>query len=162
MTNLMINSGAPVRGSSCTSWGGSSHTQEGSSSLLSVGGPLFWLAPVCSWEELWFLVVLDNASLLLPRNTAAAVFITIISSQSSTTSACNGSQVLLLAPNLRMSHFHTMCCHQGRAITVLRERILQFCRHTFIIQTSQSHSSMSRSAVKQKNSIWLHCDLLTC
>ena len=27
-----------------------------------------------SWEELWFLVVLDNASLLLPRNTAAAVF----------------------------------------------------------------------------------------
>ena len=38
------------------------------------------MAPVCSWEELWFLVVLDNASLLLPRNTAAAVFITIISS----------------------------------------------------------------------------------
>ena len=27
-----------------------------------MGGPLFWLAPVCSWEELWFLVVLDSDS----------------------------------------------------------------------------------------------------
>ena len=56
MTHLMINSGAPVRGSSHTSWGGSSHTQF----TLSVGWPLFLLAPFCSWEELWFLVVLGN------------------------------------------------------------------------------------------------------
>ena len=31
-------------------------------SRLSVGGSRLWLAPGFSWEELWFLVVLDQAS----------------------------------------------------------------------------------------------------
>ena len=42
--------------------GGSSKSQEGSSSLLSFRGSLFRLEPICSMEELWFLVVLDSDS----------------------------------------------------------------------------------------------------
>ena len=58
---LMIKSIAHAPGATSNSWRGSSQSQEGSSSLLSVRGPLFWLGPICSCEELWFLVVLDTA-----------------------------------------------------------------------------------------------------
>ena len=49
-------------------------------SRLSVGGSRLWLAPGFSWEELWFLVVLDQASPpLRPSWTTAAVLSTIMS-----------------------------------------------------------------------------------
>ena len=87
---LMIKSIAFAPGASSNSWRGSSQSQEGSSSLLSVRGPLFWLGPICSCEELWFLVVLDTASPLLPSCTSAAVMLSIVSLKFSTTSAYNG------------------------------------------------------------------------
>ena len=85
---IIIIARAP--GASSNSCRGSSQSQEGSSSLLSVRGPLFWLGPICSCEELWFLVVLDTASPLLPSCTPTAVLLSIVSLKSSTTSSCNG------------------------------------------------------------------------
>ena len=63
---LMINSAVFVIGSSSPSWWGPSQSKEGTSSLFGLGGALFRLPPICSWEELWFLVVLDTASLPSP------------------------------------------------------------------------------------------------
>ena len=59
---LMIKSIACAPGGSSNSWRGSSQSQEGSSSLLSVRGPLFWLGPICSCEELWFPRVINSCS----------------------------------------------------------------------------------------------------
>ena len=41
---------------------GSSHPQEGSSSLLGVGGSLPPMVPIGSWEELWFPRVINRCS----------------------------------------------------------------------------------------------------
>ena len=66
---LMINSAVFVIGSSSPSWWGPSQSKQGTSSLFELGGALFRLPPICSWEELWFLVVLDTASLPPPSYT---------------------------------------------------------------------------------------------
>ena len=87
----MIKNTVYVRGSPSFSWGGSSETKQGSSSLFGLGGSLFCIPPIGSSEELWFLVVLDTASPLLPSCTSAAVILSIVSLKSSTTSACNGA-----------------------------------------------------------------------
>ena len=56
---------------------GSSHGQMGSSSPPSVGGAPFAVCPMCSWEQLWFLVV-HNTDKHLRRYDC-------------TTSTCNGT-----------------------------------------------------------------------
>ena len=62
MIVLMIKSTEYVREGLRRGLGGSSKSQEGSSSLLSFRGSLFRLEPICSSEEVWFLVVLDSDS----------------------------------------------------------------------------------------------------
>ena len=47
--------------------GGSSESQEGSSSLLGLGGLLFRLDPICSSEELWFPRVINPGFPNLPH-----------------------------------------------------------------------------------------------
>ena len=58
----MIKSTEYVRGGLRRGLKESSESQEGSSSLLSLREPLFRLVPICSSEEVWFLVVLDSDS----------------------------------------------------------------------------------------------------
>ena len=62
------------------------------------------MGPICSCEELWFLVVLDTASPLLPSCTSAAVILSIVSLKSSTTSACNAHTYLPFLACLPCSH----------------------------------------------------------
>ena len=60
--------------------------------------PCFGSPPIGSSEELWFLVVLDTASPLLPSCTSAAVILSIVSLKSSTTTAYNGPPCRLYNP----------------------------------------------------------------
>ena len=62
MKVLMIKSTEYVREGLRRGLRESSESQEGSSSLLSLREPLFRLVPICSSEEVWFLVVLDSDS----------------------------------------------------------------------------------------------------
>ena len=74
---LMIKRTVYVRGSSSLSWGGPSEPKQGPSSLFGLGGALFRFLPICSSEELWFLVVLDTDS--PPLSTPAAVLFSVSS-----------------------------------------------------------------------------------